>query len=50
MTRIKYNGQVYEKISRTEWEFEGGESNPSLLKLPDRGRAGKCHRYFRMRS
>lgn len=48
MTRIRYNGHVYEKISRTEWEFEGGESNPALLKLPDRARTGKCHRYFRL--
>ena len=26
MTRIKYNGLIYEKITKQDWEFEGGET------------------------
>lgn len=46
-SRIKYGGQVYEKITKIEWEFEGGETNPGLLKLRHRGREKPCYRYFR---
>lgn len=49
MTRIKYGGLVYEKITKEDWEFEGGETNPDLLKLRHRGRERKTYRYFKLR-
>lgn len=45
MTRITLKGAVWHKISRADWEFEGGESNHELLKLRNRG--GRGSRYFR---
>lgn len=50
MTRIKYNGLTYEKITKTDWEFEGGETNPDLLKLRHNKRERTCYRYFRLRA
>lgn len=48
MTRIKYKGLVWLKIKLTDWEFEGGHTNPDLLKLKRKdGRSG--HNYFTLR-
>jgi hypothetical protein len=49
MTRINYNGHVYLKISKTDWEFSGGEQNPDLLKLRNTRRTKRGYTYFRMR-
>jgi hypothetical protein len=50
MTRIKYNGLIYEKITKQDWEFEGGETSPDLLKLRHKKRERACYRYFRLRA
>lgn len=49
MTRITYNGYVYLKISKEDWEFSGGEQNPDLLKLRNTRRSKRGYTYFRMR-
>ena len=48
MTRIKYGGFIYLKITKEDWEFEGGETNPDLLKLRHPKRERKTYRYFRL--
>lgn len=51
MTRITYKGQVYIKISKSDWEFGGGPSNPDLLKLKNKhwAQGRRSHCYFRLR-
>ena len=49
MTRITFNGFVYVKITKEEWMFAGGETNPDLLKLRHKGRERRVYRYFRLR-
>lgn len=49
MTRITFNGYVYVKITKEDWEFEGGETNPDLLKLRNRKRERRSYRYFKLR-
>jgi hypothetical protein len=49
-SRIKYGGLVYDKITKEDWEFEGGETNPDLLKLRHKKRERTCYRYFRIRA
>lgn len=48
MNRIKYKGLVYNHITKEEWMFDGGETNPDLLKLQHPKRERKCYRYFRV--
>lgn len=48
MTRVTWRGCVWTKINRRDWEFEGGDANADLLKLPDRKQPGR-HLYFRLR-
>lgn len=40
---------MYDKISKTDWEFEGGETNPDLLKLKPTVKRPRSWRYFRLR-
>ncbi|TXJ25417.1 MAG: hypothetical protein E6Q24_14905 [Chitinophagaceae bacterium] len=49
MNRIKYAGLMYDRIKKEDWEFEGGETNPDLLKLQHPKRERKGYRYFRLR-
>jgi len=49
MTRIKYGDAVYLKITKEEWEFSGGETNPELLKLRHKKRERRTYRYFKLR-
>jgi len=49
MTRIKYGDAVYLKITKEEWEFSGGETNPELLKLRHKKRDRRTYRYFKLR-
>lgn len=49
MTRIEYRGLVYVKITKEDWEFGGGETNPDLLKLKNRKRDRTNYRYFKLR-
>jgi hypothetical protein len=48
-SRIRYGGLVYDKITKADWEFEGGETTPGLLKLRYKKREKLCYRYFRLR-
>lgn len=50
MTRITYNGLVYVKINKSDWEFEGGDTNPDLLKLVNKRPGSRGHRYFKLRA
>lgn len=49
MTRITYRGSVYVKITKEDWEFGGGETNPELLKLKNTKRQRTNYRYFKLR-
>ena len=50
MTRIKYGGLIYIKITKEDWEFGGGETNPDLLKLKHPKRTRKAYRYFKLQA
>lgn len=47
MTRITYKGYVWLKINKEDWEFEGGETNPDLLRLPCK--KGRGNNHFKLR-
>lgn len=49
MTRITYGGLVYVQITKEDWEFDGGQGNPDLLKLRNKTRERVSYRYFRLR-
>lgn len=49
MTRIKYGGLVYVAITKEDWEFGGGETNPDLLRLRNKRDHGRGYRYFKLR-
>lgn len=49
MTRIKYGGLVYLAITKEDWEFGGGETNPDLLKLRNKRGHGRGFRYYKLR-
>lgn len=49
MTRIKYGGLIYLAINKEDWEFAGGETNPDLLRLPNRRAGSRGYRYFKLR-
>lgn len=48
MTTIEYAGKIYNHITKEEWMFAGGETNPDLLKLRHPKRERRCYRYFRI--
>lgn len=49
MTRIQYGGLIYVKITKEDWMFAGGETNPDLLKLKHPKRDRTAYRYYRLR-
>ena len=49
MTRIKYGGLVYLTITKEDWEFAGGETNPDLLRLRNKRAHARGYRYFKLR-
>lgn len=49
MTRITYGGLIYLAITKEDWEFGGGETNPDLLKLCNQRGHGRGYRYYKLR-